>query len=205
MDNDHYDYLFKYLLIGDSGVGKSSLLLRFADDVFSDTYIYTIGVDFKIRTVEIDSSIVRLQIWDTAGQERFKTITSSFYRGSHGIMIVYDVTDMESFQNVESWIQEVDKYGSCNSSMILVGNKSDMTGKRVVTYAMGKEYADRLGIPFVETSAKRSTNVETSFMTMASELKTKMVDGKLETTGVGNVNVRNSTPVTTNSYGPCTC
>ncbi|XP_021344297.1 ras-related protein Rab-1B-like [Mizuhopecten yessoensis] len=97
MDKE-YDFLFKYLLIGDSGVGKSSLLLRFADDVFSDTYISTIGVDFKIRTVDVDNKVVRLQVWDTAGQDRFKTITASFYRGAHGIMLVYDVTDMVSKQ-----------------------------------------------------------------------------------------------------------
>ncbi|XP_060063030.1 uncharacterized protein LOC132543532 [Ylistrum balloti] len=198
-----YNYLFKYLLIGDSGVGKSSLLLRFADDVFSETYIYTIGVDFKIRTVSLDNSTVRLQIWDTAGQERFKTITSSFYRGSHGIMLVYDVTDMESFQHVESWIQEVVKYGGSENTLILVGNKSDLTSKRVVTYDMGKKFADKLGISFMETSAKSATNVESLFMTMASEIKTQIVDGSLDTTGGATVVVRNSSPVNTKSSWLC--
>ncbi|XP_033733923.1 GTP-binding protein YPTC1-like [Pecten maximus] len=200
---ENHDYLFKYLLIGDSGVGKSSLLLRFADDVFSDTYISTIGVDFKIRTVKIEDKTVRLQIWDTAGQDRFKTITSSFYRGAHGIMLVYDVTDMESFRHVETWIQEVEKYGGCDSSMILVGNKSDMTGKRVVTYTMGKEYAERLGITFLETSAKSTTNVETLFLSLTSEVKSKVVEGKLNTTGGGTVIVRNSSPVNKKSSWLC--
>ncbi|KAK1071653.1 ras GTPase, partial [Friedmanniomyces endolithicus] len=94
-----YDYLFKLLLIGDSGVGKSCLLLRFADDTYTESYISTIGVDFKIRTIELDGKTVKLQIWDTAGQERFRTITSSYYRGAHCICVVYDVTDMDSFNN----------------------------------------------------------------------------------------------------------
>ncbi|XP_060063031.1 uncharacterized protein LOC132543533 [Ylistrum balloti] len=197
------DYLFKYLLIGDSGVGKSSLLLRFADDVFSETYISTIGVDFKIRTVNLEGKTVRLQIWDTAGQDRFKTITSSFYRGAHGIMLVYDVTDMQSFRHVRDWIQEVDKYGGGDTTMILVGNKSDMNSKRLVTYDMGKEYAESLGISFVETSAKSSTNVESLFVTMASEIKNQIVEGKLDTTGSGTVIVRNSSPVNQKSSWKC--
>ena len=100
--------MFKLLLIGDSGVGKSCLLLRFADDTYTESYISTIGVDFKIRTIELDGKTIKLQIWDTAGQERFRTITSSYYRGAHGIIIVYDVTDRDSFDSVKYWMQEVD-------------------------------------------------------------------------------------------------
>ncbi|XP_061693473.1 ras-related protein Rab-1B-like isoform X3 [Syngnathoides biaculeatus] len=131
--NPEYDYLFKLLLIGDSGVGKSCLLLRFADDTYTESYISTIGVDFKIRTIELDGKTIKLQIWDTAGQERFRTITSSYYRGAHGIIVVYDVTD--------------------------------------------QEFADSLGIPFLETSAKNATNVEQAFMTMAAEIKKRMGPG----------------------------
>merc|ERR1711898_6342 len=102
--NAEYDYLFKLLLIGDSGVGKSCLLLRFADDTYSESYISTIGVDFKIRTIEHDGKRIKLQIWDTAGQERFRTITSSYYRGAHGIIVVYDVTELDTFHAVERWM-----------------------------------------------------------------------------------------------------
>ncbi|XP_020863655.1 ras-related protein Rab-35 isoform X2 [Phascolarctos cinereus] len=104
-----YDHLFKLLIIGDSGVGKSSLLLRFADNTFSGSYITTIGVDFKIRTVEINGEKVKLQIWDTAGQERFRTITSTYYRGTHGVIVVYDVTSAESFVNVKRWLHEINQ------------------------------------------------------------------------------------------------
>jgi len=166
-----YDYLFKLLLIGDSGVGKSCLLLRFADDTYTESYISTIGVDFKIRTIDLDGKTIKLQIWDTAGQERFRTITSSYYRGAHGIIVVYDTTDIESFNNVKQWLHEIDRYASDNVNKLLVGNKSDLTSKRAVTFDQAKEFADSLGIEFVETSAKNSTNVEKAFMMMAAQIK----------------------------------
>ncbi|MCO5579745.1 hypothetical protein L7F22_033605 [Adiantum nelumboides] len=172
--NPEYDYLFKLLLIGDSGVGKSCLLLRFADDSYLESYISTIGVDFKIRTVELDSKTIKLQIWDTAGQERFRTITSSYYRGAHGIIIVYDVTDQESFNNVKQWLNEIDRFASENVNKLLVGNKSDLTAKKVVDTQTAKAFADEIGIPFLETSAKNASNVEDAFMTMATEIKNRM-------------------------------
>lgn len=172
--NPEYDYLFKLLLIGDSGVGKSCLLLRFADDTYTESYISTIGVDFKIRTIELDGKTIKLQIWDTAGQERFRTITSSYYRGAHGIIVVYDITDQESFNNVKQWLQEIDRYACENVNKLLVGNKCDLSAKRAVELSAAKEYAEQLGIPFLETSAKSSTNVEQAFLTMASEIKSRM-------------------------------
>ncbi|XP_068172994.1 ras-related protein ORAB-1-like [Antennarius striatus] len=168
--NPEYDYLFKLLLIGDSGVGKSCLLLRFADDTYTESYISTIGVDFKIRTVDMDGKMVKLQIWDTAGQERFRTITSSYYRGAHGIIIVYDVTEQESFNNVKQWLEEIDRYACENVSRMLVGNKCDLVGKKVVDAATAQELASSLKISFLETSAKSSDNVEGAFLTMASEI-----------------------------------
>eukprot|EP00667_Euglena_gracilis_P030005 EG_transcript_40714 len=141
-----YDFLFKLLLIGDSGVGKSCLLLRFADDTYTESYISTIGVDFKIRTIELEGKVIKLQIWDTAGQERFRTITSSYYRGAHGIIVVYDVTDMESFNNVKTWLNEIDKYATDKVNKLLVGNKCDLVVKKVVDYQTAKDFADQLEI-----------------------------------------------------------
>jgi len=169
-----YDYLFKLLLIGDSGVGKSCLLLRFADNTYTDSYISTIGVDFKIRTLEIDGKTVKLQIWDTAGQERFRTITSSYYRGAHGIIVVYDVTDKVSFNNVKQWLGEIDRYACQSVNKLLVGNKADLTEKKVVEFNEAKEFADSLGISFLETSAKSSQNVEEAFLMMTRQIKERV-------------------------------
>jgi len=169
MSKRDYDHLFKLVLIGDTGVGKSCLLLRFADDAFTESYISTIGVDFRFRTVKVDGKTVKLQIWDTAGQERFRTITSAYYRGADGIIMVYDVTSAESFEHVGDWLGEVDRYASEGTCKLLVGNKSDMETKAVTT-EKAKEYADSLGVPFLETSAKNATNVEEAFLTMAGEL-----------------------------------
>ncbi|KAJ2780960.1 ras GTPase [Coemansia javaensis] len=172
--NPEYDYLFKLLLIGDSGVGKSCLLLRFADDTYTESYISTIGVDFKIRTIELDGKTVKLQIWDTAGQERFRTITSSYYRGAHGIIVVYDVTESESFGNVKQWLQEIDRYASEGVNKLLVGNKSDLADKRAVDFTEAQEFAKSLNLSFLETSAKDSSNVENAFLTMARQIKDRM-------------------------------
>ncbi|WP_411022993.1 Rab GTPase family protein, partial [Salmonella sp. s51228] len=169
--NPEYDYLFKLLLIGDSGVGKSCLLLRFADGTYTDSYISTIGVDFKIHTVNLDGKIIKLQIWDTAGQERFRTITSSYYRGAHGIIVVYDVTDQDSFSNVKQWLQEIDRYASHSVRRLLVGNKCDLSSKKIVDFTTAKEFSDSIKIPFLEASAKCATNVEQAFLTMASDIK----------------------------------
>lgn len=169
MSKRDYDHLFKLVLIGDSGVGKSCLLLRFADDAFTDSYISTIGVDFRFRTVKIEKKTVKLQIWDTAGQERFRTITSAYYRGADGIIMVYDVTSQESFGHVNDWLSEVNRYASEGTSKLLIGNKSDRADK-VVQAEEAKAFAASLNIPFLETSAKSASNVEEAFLTMATEL-----------------------------------
>jgi len=162
-----YDHLFKLLIIGDSGVGKSSLLVRFADNHFSGNYITTIGVDFKIRTIEIGGERVKLQIWDTAGQERFRTITSTYYRGTHGVIVVYDVSSGESFANVKRWLHEID--ANCDVvNRILVGNKNDDPDRKVVLTEDARRFADQMGIQLFETSAKDNINVEEMFRSVTS-------------------------------------
>mmetsp|Transcript_11170 Transcript_11170/g.14883 ORF Transcript_11170/g.14883 Transcript_11170/m.14883 type:complete len:209 (+) Transcript_11170:131-757(+) len=169
--NPEYDYLYKLLLIGDSGVGKSCLLLRFADNTYTESYISTIGVDFKVRTIQLDGKTIKLQIWDTAGQERFRTITSSYYRGAHGIIVVFDVTDQVSYNNVKQWLKEIERYACENVNKLLVGNKCDLEDKRQVAYETAKEFADDLQISYIETSAKNATNVDETFIKIASEIQ----------------------------------
>jgi len=181
-----YDYLFKLVLIGDSGVGKSCLLLRFADDNFTDSYISTIGVDFRFRTITIDKKTVKLQIWDTAGQERFRTITSAYYRGADGIIMVYDVTSAESFDHVEEWLSEVDRYANENTAKLLIGNKADLIDEKQVSEETAQKFADKLGIPFLETSAKTATNVDQAFLTMAKEL----IKAREQAAANGNTNTK---------------
>ncbi|GMT16404.1 hypothetical protein PFISCL1PPCAC_7701, partial [Pristionchus fissidentatus] len=177
-----YDHLFKLLIIGDSGVGKSSLLLRFADNVFSKNFIRTIGVDFKIRTVDMEGQRVKLQIWDTAGQERFRTITSTYYRGTHGVVVVYDVTNGESFGNVKRWLMEIDT--NCESvPKILVGNKCESAERRAVLTSDAQRFSESMGIQFLETSAKNNTNVETMFNSVTRlVLEAKMRQSQAKTT-----------------------
>lgn len=169
-----YDYLFKLLLIGDSGVGKTCILFRFSEDAFNTTFISTIGIDFKIRTIELDGKKIKLQIWDTAGQERFRTITTAYYRGAMGIMLVYDITQEKSFENIKNWIRNIEENASSDVEKMLLGNKCELNEKRQVSRERGEQLAIEYGIKFMETSAKNSTNVEEAFLTLASDIKAKM-------------------------------
>jgi len=125
-----FDFTIRLLLIGDSGVGKSCLLLRFSDNSFTPSFITTIGIDFKIRTIELDGKKIKLQVWDTAGQERFRTITTAYYRGAMGILLVYDCTDEKSFGNINTWMRNIEQNASENVNKILLGNKCDLTEKK---------------------------------------------------------------------------
>jgi len=191
--NAAYDYLIKLLLIGDSGVGKSCLLLRFSDDSFTPSFITTIGIDFKIRTIELDGKRIKLQIWDTAGQERFRTITTAYYRGAMGILLVYDVTDDKSFANIRNWIRNIEQHASENVNKILIGNKCDLIDKKMIDTAKGKALADEYQIKFMETSAKNSINVEDSFITLAKDIKKRLIDTAEPASGDnGNIRLKGS-------------
>ncbi|XP_038641000.1 ras-related protein Rab-15 isoform X2 [Scyliorhinus canicula] len=158
-----YDVLFRLLLIGDSGVGKTCLLCRFTDNQFHASHISTIGVDFKMKTIDVDGIKVRIQIWDTAGQERYQTITKQYYRRAQGIFLVYDITSERSFQHIMKWANDVDEYAPEGVQKILVANKADEEQKRQVGAEQGQKLAKEYGMDFFETSACTNYNIKESF------------------------------------------
>ena len=176
-----YDFLFKILLIGDSGVGKSSILMRYTDDEYKHEYISTIGVDFKIKTITNCDKIIKLQLWDTAGQERFQTITSSYYRGAQGIIIVYDITCKDSFENVKKWLQQIDNYTNGEVFKILVGNKVDLENKRKVDKIRVQQFCQENNIYHIETSAKDSNNIKKMFLYLSENLMKNTIHSEKKT------------------------
>mmetsp|Transcript_29498 Transcript_29498/g.50943 ORF Transcript_29498/g.50943 Transcript_29498/m.50943 type:complete len:219 (-) Transcript_29498:233-889(-) len=161
---DH-DYLFKILMIGDSAVGKTSLIERFAEDSFRSNFVSTIGVDFKIFTMKYQDKIIKFQIWDTAGQERFRSITQTYYRGAHGVVMVYDVSDLSSLQNIyDVWTKEVEKYARPDASLLMIGNKTDL-GDQTSNYLNQDQ-----SIPCIKTSAKNGEGVMHAFCRLADQL-----------------------------------
>ena len=163
MADEEYDFIFKVLLLGNSDVGKNSLLLRYVDHIWSDTFVPTIGVDFKVKTSELENKKIKMQIWDTAGQERFRNVISSYFRGAHGILLIYDVTNRDSFKNLENWLIEIEKNASENVLKILIGNKNDLVDEKEIKTEEGEAFAKRNGMQFIETSAKMNTNVTEAF------------------------------------------
>ncbi|XP_064846286.1 ras-related protein Rab-11A isoform X1 [Oncorhynchus masou masou] len=168
--DDEYDYLFKVVLIGDSGVGKSNLLSRFTRNEFNLESKSTIGVEFATRSIQVDGKTVKAQIWDTAGQERYRAITSAYYRGAVGALLVYDIAKHLTFESVERWLKELRDHADSNIVIMLVGNKSDLRHLRAVPTDGARAFAEKNGLSFLETSALDSTNVETSFQTILTEI-----------------------------------
>jgi small GTP-binding protein len=170
MSNEHddYDYLFKIVLIGDSGVGKSNILSRFTRNEFSVESKSTIGVEFATRSIEIEKKVVKAQIWDTAGQERYRAITSAYYRGAVGALLVYDVTKKETFADVEKWLAELRDHADSKIVIMLTGNKCDLQHLRSVTTQDAEIYAVKEDLLFLETSALNSVNIDAAFQKVLS-------------------------------------
>ncbi|THU65921.1 hypothetical protein C4D60_Mb05t08730 [Musa balbisiana] len=168
--DDEYDYLFKVVLIGDSGVGKSNLLSRFTRDEFSLESKSTIGVEFATRSIRVEDKVIKAQIWDTAGQERYRAITSAYYRGAVGALVVYDITRHVTFENIERWLKELRDHTDTNIVIMLVGNKADLRHLRAVSIDDAKDFSERENTFFMETSALESTNVEDAFTEVLTQI-----------------------------------
>ncbi|XP_039610721.1 ras-related protein Rab-12 [Polypterus senegalus] len=169
------DYKLQVIIIGSRGVGKTSLMERFTDDTFCEACKSTVGVDFKIKTVELRGKKIRLQIWDTAGQERFNSITSAYYRSAKGIVIVYDITKQETFEDLPKWMKMIDKYASEDAELLLVGNKLDCENDRVISRQQGEKFAQRIsGMRFCEASAKDNYNVDEIFLKLVDDILNKL-------------------------------
>ncbi|XP_018653997.1 putative rab-2,4,14 [Schistosoma mansoni] len=175
-----YAYLFKYIIIGDTAVGKSCLLLQFTDQRFQPVYDLTIGVEFGARMVNIGDKQIKLQVWDTAGQESFRSITRSYYRGAAGALLVYDVTRRDTFNHLASWLQDARQHASPNMVITLVGNKCDLDARREVKQEEAEAFARENNLLFVETSAKTGVNVEQAFATTARAIYERLQLGLLD-------------------------
>lgn len=168
---NYYDYIYKILLLGDCSVGKTCFLLRYSDDTFTENHISTIGLDYRLKMVNMDNSkIVKMQIWDTAGQDRFRAITKNYFKGAHGIILIYDITSMQSFNNIKNWLGQIKDNTNEKVRIVLVGNKCDYEINRKVSKAEAQKLADEYGMILFEASAKDNTNVEETFRYLNTEI-----------------------------------
>ncbi|CAK9317835.1 unnamed protein product [Citrullus colocynthis] len=175
-----YDYLFKFILIGNTGVGKSCLMSQYIGQIFQPIHDVTIGSEFGARMITINRRLIKLHIWDTAGQETFKSITRSFYRGAIGALLVYDVTRRETFNNLNSWLRDIRELADFNISIMLIGNKVDLDCRREVSQEEGEQFAKQNGLLFLEVSAKTTQNIEEVFKKIASNILQKIEDGVID-------------------------
>ncbi len=166
-----YVNIYKIIIIGNTYTGKTSIFKRFTDNIFEKNHICTIGVDFKIKTVKFNDSVYKLQIWDTAGSEKYRSLTNSFYRGSHAAIFVYDITEYDSFKNIEFWIKDVEKHTNEDLLKILVGNKIDLENKRQVSMQTAIDFANSNNMIFIECSAKNDINIDVIFVNILKLIK----------------------------------
>ncbi|TFY59530.1 hypothetical protein EVJ58_g5714 [Rhodofomes roseus] len=169
-EGSNFDYLFKVVLIGDSGVGKSNLLSRFTRNEFNLETKSTIGVEFATRSITVDGKTLKAQIWDTAGQERYRAITAAYYRGAVGALLVYDISKHQTYVNVTRWLKELRDHADSNIVIMLVGNKSDLKHLRAVPTDEAKAFAAENNLSFMETSALDASNVESAFQTILTDI-----------------------------------
>ncbi|KAI9286147.1 ras family-domain-containing protein [Umbelopsis sp. AD052] len=186
MSNYNYDYIIKYVIIGDTGVGKSCLLLQFTDKRFQPAHDLTIGVEFGTRFVTVDGKQIKLQIWDTAGQESFRSITRSYYRGAAGALLVFDITRRETFDHLVTWLEDVRKHANPNTSIMVLGNKSDLDSKRQVTREEAERFARENDLFYLETSAKAANNVEEAFVKTTEDIYNKIKTGVFDVSNQSN-------------------
>lgn len=187
------DYIFKFVLVGESLVGKSSIMIRFIDKRFETMHNITIGVEFGAKIIDVEGRRIKLQIWDTAGQERFRSITRSYYRGAIAVLLVYDITNEESFLSLQKWLSDVEDM-TISPYIVLIGNKSDLTHERRITYERGKKFAEDNGMFFVETSVKNCINIDETFTFLAKrilqEIKNKNINVDDPSNGIVRIAAR---------------
>ena len=172
-DDDDSCRIYKILLLGDSSVGKSCLLLRYCDDSFQEIHLATIGLDFRLKTLEFEGKKIKAQIWDTAGQDRFRAITKNYYRGANGILLIFDITDRSSFEHIRNWIEQIKEEAPEQIIIYLVGNKIDNKNNRLVSNEEATKLAEEFGLKYFETSAKSNENVDSTFLGLIKEIDSK--------------------------------